>query len=196
MATGVHLVLKYNIKVVPTGKASDLRILPEFRQLVSRLQQESEIDLACVHEAGHLFYSRRMGLDVEFKGPTIYETDDAKVPFAHFLAAVSNPELNENYCYDDERIAGIARIAVAGGEFIKKFRPGKPLGDGGDYRTFSKRCNEAMVQGYGREVKSRWDVAQKQVRGEIEPFNFEKDIRHLVEEIRNESFEAHKIDLK
>jgi hypothetical protein len=189
------VIPKYIIRVrVPNDKINDLRLPPVFDKLAAQLEQESEIELVCVHEAGHLYYSRRMGLEPYFAGPTVYhEVDEDGEHFDSFPAAVLNPELNTSYRYNEERINGIARIAVAGGEFVQRFLPGKPRGDGGDYTTFSKRCYGAMTQGYQYEIGPRWRTAQAEVKLEIETLDFEKDVRPLMEEVRCKSFEANRV---
>jgi hypothetical protein len=154
--------------VVPQNKLSDPRLLDEFRLLCEELATPGEIKKACIHEVGHLFYFRLLGLSLNiasdefwFVGPTVTCDLNTKQEFEfdHFIAATRTPFREDELDYTDETLIGLAKACVAGGVFTSYKSPNATLvGDAGDRKKFHRYYNAAIKK------RGQMDVLESQLK--------------------------------
>jgi len=134
-------------------------VLPEFRndryrqkyeELKIKLEDPNQVEYACVHEAGHVIFTRKAGFhQIEFHGPTmIYddriENEDDRYDYC--IAAVADLRAANPEYYSEAVLCKLARIAIAGevfNEIRQRYFTTIPADKRSDWRKFERECYKA-----------------------------------------------------
>src|SRR5258706_5404491 len=113
------------------------------REVLSELATPEDIEATCFHETGHFIYTVALSIVVQFPeeqlvmhGPQVtYENDD----FGWALGSVQSPYDSSKIPFTTEIVEHLARVAVAGGVYARKYGQSadKSKGVRGDIRKFN-----------------------------------------------------------
>jgi hypothetical protein len=122
-----------NIQIDVSRVPIDKQALPDFQRKMRELRRDlanpTTMEACCIHEAGHLIYFRRAGLDPSLSGPMIMY-DEACAQFRHGLAWVK-PDLRAI-----RDLNAFAKGVAAGGVFTRVIAGQEYLGHSGDLDVF------------------------------------------------------------
>lgn len=111
---------KIDLVNIDEGRGKDERFLPVFERLQNRLNIPGMIDFICLHEGGHLAYSRLEKLRTTLHGPTI-EYVTAADEFVHVDGAVGHPDIDRNTHFTARLLYRLARVGLAPNLFTDVF---------------------------------------------------------------------------
>ena len=150
------------------------------------LADPKQVEIACTHDAGHLIYFRRAGIQIEnlqFHGPTVFYNREFQ-EFVDFLVCVE-PPLDSPVPID-----AFAKGAAAGGVFTAILCGETHGGDAEDLPVFTSVANRWLHRNlhlWGLvNIESLWREAQQAVETDLRDADatFHSEIAAAIAEIK------------
>lgn len=181
--------------------AQDKEFESKFSLIQKQLNTPGKIDFTCLHEAGHLVYFERAGIDAHIFGPTI-EYVEREREFVTCLSTIGTPTINEYTPYTLELYADLANAGVAGtlfgDDFLKDFDPDSPLAQQiraerdtilhNDWLVFDQCCRWGIQRVPIAASRKCWPTAMASVTADLTNQKTREDIHLKAKEIRAKCF--------
>jgi len=175
-----------DISGVPMEMREHPDFLQKFSHLTRALADPRQVEIACTHDAGHLIYFQRAGIQIEsltFHGPTV-KYNPKRQEFVYFLVCVE-PPLNSPV-----QIDAFAKSAAAGGVFTAVLCGETYRGDEADLCVFTHVASGLLRQnpylsGFVT-VDSLWREARQAVEKDLRDADatFHSEIAAAIAEIK------------
>ncbi len=168
---------------VPADQLNRRELLKFEQQLFKHFSKKENREADCIHEAGHEFYYRLIGMAVTRKGPgAIYRPLTNDFIFGSLeTIAVDTPQTKRN-------VMDTAKALAAGGVAKVTLSPNTDPCDGHDFTVFNSLCKERWPNMIGQELQDIWDRAKDLVREDLCSQELQDEIRKIAREIENEIF--------
>jgi hypothetical protein len=176
-----------NVREVLQNEPNYLAKLDDLKKM---LTLEKDLVMYCVHEAGHVTYSLKMGAQESsfvYHGPTIY-FEPVPGEFRYFPCGVAIPKISPQ---NKTELEHLARISAAGGVFEEELENSTNLGDKDDRNKFHTGYAVALTNGVipTQTEQEMWDWARNEIKSDLRQQAACIAARKLAEKIKERCFQ-------